>query len=184
MCQSQGSSHVDTSPASSRNSLWAAEAGRVRRRSSIVVRPAMQLLRLMPILMMSLLWQAWSQEDDDVDDVDDVEFEELEDGPENDGTFEPEETHKRFDDHPLWQDCVKHAEAVEGEHGLYDNAEAGHEGRQKLAAALKEKTLELVKTPSSTFEEKFVEKLQDVQAKRRGFGAPDACDFLLQHHEL
>eukprot|EP00913_Durusdinium_trenchii_P010086 g9459.t1 len=117
-----GSSHVDTSPASSRNSLWAAEAGRVRRRSSIVVRPAMQLLRLMPILMMSLLWQAWSQEDDDVDDVDDVEFEELEDGPENDGTFEPEDC-----EHPPKAGGFAF-EAVEGEHGLYDNAEAGHEG--------------------------------------------------------
>lgn len=140
----------------------------------------MQLQRLLPLLLISILWQARCQDDDD----EEVDFEELEEsdvGNERDVDMDLPTAQAT---HPLFQDCLSHAEAVETEHGLYDDSKGGAEARKKQAAALLEKTKGLVKKESPNFEEQFVQKLQDIHEKGGGFGAPDACDFLLQHFEL
>lgn len=139
----------------------------------------MQLQRLLPLLLISILWQARCQDDDD----EEVDFEELEEsdvGNERDVDMDLPTAQAT---HPLFQDCLSHAEAVEMEHGLYDDSKGGAEARKKQAAALLEKTKGLVKKESPNFEEQFVQKLQDIHEKGGGFGAPDACDFL-QHFEL
>ena len=134
---------------------------------------------------MSLLWQAVKSQDDDVEpEEEEVEFEELEDtdvGQQRDVEMELSGAQSA---HPLFQDCLSHAEAVENEHGLYDDSQGGAEARKKQAAALREKTKALVKKESATFEDQFVKKLEDVHANGKGFGATDACDFILQHFEL
>ena len=42
----------------------------------------------------------------------------------SDTEFFQEDIPERLEWHPLYQDCVSHAEAIESEHGLYDNTEA------------------------------------------------------------
>mmetsp|Transcript_128462 Transcript_128462/g.181174 ORF Transcript_128462/g.181174 Transcript_128462/m.181174 type:complete len:157 (+) Transcript_128462:65-535(+) len=116
------------------------------------------------------------EEEDEVPDIDDEDMGELEDMPD-------QGLAGKMSNHPQFQDCMEHAEAVEAEHGLYDNGEVGEDGRKALAAALKAKAAQLKLKDSPAFESAFLAKLEEVHSSRGGFGASDACDFLLEHHE-
>mmetsp|Transcript_26790 Transcript_26790/g.50401 ORF Transcript_26790/g.50401 Transcript_26790/m.50401 type:complete len:164 (+) Transcript_26790:98-589(+) len=152
--------------------------------------------------LLSLTWHsAWC--DDDEEDIGGIEIpqdndesmEELEEGDDmedeldlsEDAIEEPPSDGDRhtgkMSEHPLYQECMELAEKVESDVGLYDEAEVGHEGRQKLAAALKEHAVALMKKESPTFEGAFLKKLEETHAASGGFGASDACDFLLEHHQ-
>ncbi|CAE7588777.1 unnamed protein product [Symbiodinium natans] len=110
-------------------------------------------------------------------DMDEEDIGELEDMPEAEGPS------GKMSNHPLYEDCIRHAEEVETSVGLYDNVEVGEEGRKSLAAALKAKAVTLTKKDSPTFESAFASKLEEIHSSKGGFGASDACDFLLEHHE-
>mmetsp|Transcript_45531 Transcript_45531/g.105537 ORF Transcript_45531/g.105537 Transcript_45531/m.105537 type:complete len:162 (+) Transcript_45531:56-541(+) len=91
------------------------------------------------------------------------------------------------EDHPVLkykeaQDCISRAEALEMEVGLLDSP-ATTDQRLKMAEVFAVMAEELTKKRSPTFQQMFEVKLQEASKTGDGFGAYDACEFILDHHD-
>ncbi|CAJ1453030.1 unnamed protein product [Effrenium voratum] len=146
-------------------------------------------LVLVPVLL-AMFGAVWAEGDEGLEEHTDLEQNELEEiDVEGDEVEEPdpalEEEKGKMSSHPLYQDCLTHAESVESEHGLYDGPEVKGDAdlRVKMAKSLKAKGDELTKKESATFESAFIKALEGVASSDGNFGATDACDYLLQHYE-
>jgi len=92
--------------------------------------------------------------------------------------------------HPLATDCLEFAEQLEQEVGNFDDMALTDEKRKSLAKKFMEHAKASVANPSHDFEEKLYDKLVSEggsggtpgQMSKDGFGAQDACRFLLEHH--
>merc|ERR1712070_304461 len=90
--------------------------------------------------------------------------------------------------HPRGEECLELAEAVEADIGNFDDPAHSDSILERISAKIKEHADTLLggKTKQD-FEKKLLEKLVNAKgggdpAKSEGFGAVDACEFLLKHH--
>mmetsp|Transcript_14045 Transcript_14045/g.21220 ORF Transcript_14045/g.21220 Transcript_14045/m.21220 type:complete len:148 (+) Transcript_14045:118-561(+) len=133
-------------------------------------------------LMLALLYCGFAagqeevEEDEEPDDFsqDDVAEDYLEEDTDMDSAVRQ---------HPLGEDCIKVAEALEREVGLFDNRAIGEAGRSQIADKMKEHS-ESVMTGKdhSKFHEAFKSHLGDLHTSGGLFGAVDACHYLFKHH--
>merc|ERR1719453_1630784 len=107
---------------------------------------------------------------------------------------EDDETHghgpipedNKLHDHPMGTKCLELAEAVEADIGTFDDTKHTDEVLKKISAKMKEHAHEMLGADKTKqdFETKFFENLVKVVKTTQGsFGAGDACEFLLKHHE-
>eukprot|EP00411_Alexandrium_monilatum_P015252 CAMPEP_0175275336 /NCGR_PEP_ID=MMETSP0093-20121207/47919_1 /TAXON_ID=311494 /ORGANISM="Alexandrium monilatum, Strain CCMP3105" /LENGTH=135 /DNA_ID=CAMNT_0016570215 /DNA_START=86 /DNA_END=493 /DNA_ORIENTATION=- len=78
--------------------------------------------------------------------------------------------------------CVSHAEELERSVGLFDNHQMSAEVRGALAQRMEKHAVELLGASKPDFKDAMQSKLEEVHQQVAVFGAPDACRFLLQHH--
>merc|ERR1712039_984704 len=96
---------------------------------------------------------------------------------EDDGTDEDRDA---LAGHAKGEDCIKLAEEVEREHGLFDNHELDAETRKTIASKMKEHAITLF----GKVHDDFVEKFHAAMTKEdNAMGAPGACRFLFKHHD-
>uniref|UniRef100_A0A7S0B5Q3 Uncharacterized protein n=1 Tax=Pyrodinium bahamense TaxID=73915 RepID=A0A7S0B5Q3_9DINO len=78
--------------------------------------------------------------------------------------------------------CVKMAEELETSIGLFDDFDMGDSSRDSLAQKMHEHAETLLGRSSPNFRHAMHAKLSEVHSSQAGFGAHDACEFLLRHH--
>mmetsp|Transcript_9090 Transcript_9090/g.23313 ORF Transcript_9090/g.23313 Transcript_9090/m.23313 type:complete len:172 (+) Transcript_9090:82-597(+) len=86
--------------------------------------------------------------------------------------------------HPKGEECIKVAEELEREVGLFDNSGIGADGRKKIAEKMQEHADKVTgKDNHNEFQQVFHALLEQLHSSSGNFGAIDACIFLLKHHD-
>mmetsp|Transcript_38246 Transcript_38246/g.118949 ORF Transcript_38246/g.118949 Transcript_38246/m.118949 type:complete len:167 (-) Transcript_38246:32-532(-) len=109
----------------------------------------------------------------------------IPDGEEEEEEEEQEESGVPDDElqaHKHGPACVSHAEELERSVGLFDNHQMSAEVRGALAQRMEKHAVELLGASKPDFKDAMQSKLEEVHQQVAVFGAPDACRFLLQHH--
>mmetsp|Transcript_83805 Transcript_83805/g.240959 ORF Transcript_83805/g.240959 Transcript_83805/m.240959 type:complete len:166 (-) Transcript_83805:42-539(-) len=129
-----------------------------------------------------------SADEDAGGDEESIEEEEepdaMEDQDETNTAGGGEDAESMVRNHPKGEECIKVAEELEREVGLFDNSGIGADGRKKIAEKMKEHADKVTgKDNHNEFQQAFHAHLEKLHSSSGTFGAIDACIFLLKHHD-
>merc|ERR1712032_118394 len=91
-----------------------------------------------------------------------------------------EDTHGIFQT-PKGKTCMERVEAVEAEHGVFDNNKMGQGSISAISEKLNKLCEGLFGHAKPDFQTTLGKKLKTVHQDSESFGAEDACEFMFKH---